>query len=190
MKKSIAVLAVTGAGYLAAAQPATAATEIYMQVTAEPPITGEVTVKNYVGQIQLLSYSQSVQAVASQATGSGASAGKPSCGPITLTKHVDKSSPLLIGAVMTGERIPQAVISFVDTQNANGRSAQRNDYTITLTEVMLTSVQQSDASPAELTESVSLIAARFAIDYVPFSPTGAAGNHVKVEVDCAANVVN
>ena len=190
MRNSIAVLAVPFAAFLAAAQPAAAATEIYMQVTAEPPITGEVTVKNYAGQIQLLSFSQSVQATATLGTGSGASAGKATCGPITLTKHVDKASPRLIAAVMTGERIPQAVISFVDTSNPSGRGVQRNDYTVTLTEAVFTGVQQSDASPAELVETVSLMAAKFAIDYVPFSPTGAAGTPIKVEVDCAANTVN
>ncbi len=190
MRNSIAVLAVPFAGFLAAAQPAAAATDIYMQVTAEPPITGEVTARNYAGQIQLLSFSQSVQAAVSLGTGSGASAGRATCGPITLTKRVDKASPRLIAAAVTGERISQAVISFVDTSNPGGRGVQRNDYTVTLTDAFLTSVQQSDASPAELVESVSLVAAKFSIDYVPFGPTGAAGTPVKVEVDCAANTVN
>jgi len=195
MKKNIAVLVAAFAVLLVAAKPSSAATEIYFNIT-EPPIPGEVTAKAYHNQIQLLSFTQSVQAPAAQGSGAGGlSAGKGSCGPITMTKYVDKSSPLLIKAVMTGEHIQNAVVSFVDTQTpgqgaTSGRGGARNDYTVTLTDALFTSVQQSDASPAELIESVSLVASQFTITYVPTNTGGAASGPVTVNVNCATNTVN
>ena len=57
-------------------------------------IVGGSTHAHHNGEIVLLSYSQSFT---QQAIAGG------NCGPITVTKLIDKSSPALIGGVLTGE---------------------------------------------------------------------------------------
>ena len=186
MKKRTAVLAVFLTAFLVAAKPSAAATNIYLQI---PGIPGEATATNYKDDIQLLSYSQSVMAPATVGSGiGGITAGRATCGQITFIKHVDKASYLLVQAVMTGKRIPDGYISFVDTQGNGG--VPRVDYLVTLKEFIFTSVQQSDSSPAELTENVSLVASKFDIEYVPFNSRGVAGAAEKLSVDCTASIVN
>lgn len=192
MKKRTAMLGMIFVGTLAASRPsAAAATDIYMQVTAVPPISGEVTARGYTGQIQLLSFSVSLDAPVTQgSTGAGASAGRATCGTIKLTKSVDKASPLLMRAVALGEIVPEAVVSFVDTTNqiqgggGAGRTTQRNDYTVTLTDVVFASFEQSDTSPAELLESVSLVPRSISVHYVPYDARGVAGSAVDYSFDC------
>jgi type VI protein secretion system component Hcp len=58
-------------------------------------ILGGSTDEHHNGEIVLLSYSQSFTRPASAGGG---------CGPITVTKLIDRSSPALIGTVLTGSR--------------------------------------------------------------------------------------
>jgi type VI secretion system Hcp family effector len=183
MNKHIAVPAAVLTALLVASKPA-AATEIYMSI---PGIPGNATARGFQNDIELLSYSQSVQApLTSSGTGSGA--GKLSCGQITINKNLDKASPLLIRSLVSNHRLAQVVINFVETR-ANG-TGQEIDYIVTLKDVSVTSVQQSDKTPSELTETVSFSATEFSIDYVPYTARGVAGTADKFSVNCATNQVS
>jgi type VI secretion system Hcp family effector len=198
MHSKIAMLATIVAGFLVATTASAATTEIYLKINSPTTIQGEVTASHYLNDIQLLSYSQSVQSPASIGSGKGGVvAGTPTCGQITVTKHIDKSSPLLIQAVMSGELIGGATIYFVDTPGTGvgpgpggvaGAGAQQNDYTVTLTNALVTGVQQSDASPAELIETVTLLAAQFKVHYVPYTARGTTGAAVDFSVDCTGGL--
>jgi len=180
MNTNVKVLIAVFVGSFVLAKPSAAATDIYLQI---PGFPGEATAAHFRGDIPLLSYSQSVQAPATYGS-TGLQGAKPSCGQIVFTKHLDTASPLLIRAAISGHHILQATISFVDTQG-NGGAPQIN-YVVTLNDVVLTSVQQSDSSPAQLTESVSLIASSFSVDYLPFTVTGAAATPQQISVNCAS----
>ncbi len=196
MSKKFAAPAVALACLLVANAPSFAATEIFLKITSPSTFPGEATAAGYSGDIQLLSYSQSVQSPATVGSGSGGlSSGKPSCGNITMTKNIDKSSPQLIKAVMTGERINTATIYFADTVGnagatgaGGGLQRTQNDYTVTLSDAIVTGVQQSDATPSELVETVTMVVGTYTIHYVPFGRTGAAGAAVDYTVDCTGGL--
>jgi len=54
------------------------------------------TISGFVGQIVLLSYSQT----ASNSASNPNAPPRGICGQITVTKHVDRSSPVLLGQVL------------------------------------------------------------------------------------------
>jgi type VI secretion system secreted protein Hcp len=146
-------------------------------------IEGESTDQKHKNEIDILTYSQSFKNSVSDSTGGGGGAGKVTCGEITVMKNIDKSSPLLIKAVTTGEHIKKAVLTF--------RTVGRRDleyYTVTLKDVLITSIDQTDQNnPARIFERVTLNAADFKFHFVPQSATGAAVAPVEFEFNCKEN---
>lgn len=182
MQSKLAVFTAIVAGCLAA-QSAGAATSIYLKFT-DPnfTITGSSLEKGHANEIDLKSYTQSITGATATdpSTGSGA-ATRPTCGPVTVTKLVDAASPRLVLGVFTERLIQQALISFVDS--SNGR-APATDYTITFTNIVLTSIKQSDTTPAEPTESVTFSFEKMAMQYTPQTPSGTGGTPVTFTVNC------
>lgn len=159
---------------------APAADDVFLKING---IDGESTTKGHEKAIPLLSYTQSFT---NPATAGGAGAGKVNCGEVTVTKVVDRASPDLIAHVATGKHITKAVITF---RKAGDQAVDY--YTVTLNDVMLTSITQTDASPTDATtilERVSMSAARFRFEYRPQSPTGGTTGVIPFGWDCAKNV--
>lgn len=175
------------AGALAAAPlPAPAADDIFLRLEG---VKGESIDARHQGDIELLSYTQSFTAPARATTGGGAGTGKTTCGPVTITKYVDQSSPDLILFVANGRHIPRAVITF-------RRPGQPpiEYYKVTLEDVVITEVEQSNSrinfpspAPPRAIEKVSLIGARFRFEYAGQLPSGSAGAQPKAGWDCVAN---
>jgi type VI secretion system secreted protein Hcp len=74
-------------------------------------IKGESTDKDHKGEIAIDGFALSAQG-ATQASGSGGGAGKVSIQSFSITKKLDKSSPLLFKAAATGQHFKDAVLSF------------------------------------------------------------------------------
>lgn len=74
-------------------------------------IKGESTDKDHKGEIAIDGFALSAQG-ATQASGSGGGAGKVSIQSFSITKKLDKSSPLLFQAAATGQHFKDAVLSF------------------------------------------------------------------------------
>jgi type VI secretion system secreted protein Hcp len=136
-------------------------------------IRGESTDSHHKKEIVLLSYSQSFTRPASAGG---------NCGAVKVTKVVDRSSPALIGAVLTASRIPTAVITFRRPGNEPFEY-----YKVTLTDVVIASITQSDASPATILESVSMIGSAFRFEYFLPTATGAIGPPIVFIWDCVLN---
>jgi len=163
----------------AAPVAAPAADDVFLSI---PGILGESTDSKHKNEIVLLSYSQSFT---NPVTGGGAGAGRVNCGAVKVTKVVDKSSPLLIAGVATGKHYSKAVITF---RKAGEQPLEY--YTVTLTDVLLDAITQTDASPADATtilEQVSISAAKFKFEYRPQKADGSTGTAVTFGWDCAAN---
>jgi type VI secretion system secreted protein Hcp len=112
--------------------------------------------------------------------GGMASAAITEISPISLTKFLDKSSPLLFINCATGKRIPTATIT-----------AERDDsafdfFTITLADVLISSVSQG-ASEGGIVESMSSSFTKLTLTYVPQNPNGSAAVPVTVSFDLKAN---
>jgi type VI secretion system secreted protein Hcp len=147
-------------------------------------IEGESTAVGHEKEIVLLSYTQSFTR-AGGSGGGGAAAGKADCGAITVTKLLDRSSPALMGAVMSGQVIPNGVITF----RKEGKQPLEY-YKVTLTNVLIQSISQTDASPTDPTtvlEQISMSAGRFKFEYVTQGATGQAQGGLTFSWDCLAN---
>jgi type VI secretion system secreted protein Hcp len=170
---------------LAASGSAAAADEIFLRLDG---IMGGATGAGHQNEIIISSYSQAFSNTTSAATGSGGGAGKVKCGEITVMKNIDKSSPKLIGAVVTGSHIATGDIVF-DSTRANGTVSE--SYHVALTDVVVTDIAQMDHTPQGVMEQVTLSARQFKFTFTPTTGVvGIGGAPISFSVDCSTNVVN
>jgi type VI secretion system secreted protein Hcp len=117
-------------------------------------IEGEATEKGHEKWISLSGYVG--DATAPVATGGGGGgAGKVQFKPIVVTKPIDKSTPKLFEALVTGRHLPAVQIDFVRPDGAGGDAVF---YSVKLKEVVVTDVHQFDPgkSDGRTLEEVSL----------------------------------
>ena len=97
--------------------------------------------------------------------------GRVSMTDITLTKAFDKASVQLLSAAATGKIFKTATISW---SKSTGNKTPEDFLTITLTGVLITSVQQSSSRAGEGlgTETVSLSFDKVSMDYKVQSKSG------------------
>ncbi len=128
---------------------------LYLSV---PYIPGEVTAPGFQNQIEVFSFSLGFSDQVSFSNGSGSSAGKPSLSDLNILKSYDKSSPLLLKALLKGTNLAPA---------ANGQSVVLSIATTTsptqvllsysLQDVFVSSVQDSGSTGGDSlpTQSIS-----------------------------------
>jgi type VI secretion system secreted protein Hcp len=141
-------------------------------------IQGDSTDSAHRGEIVLLSYSQSF-------TNTGGGAVPANCGAITVTKLVDRSSPALIGAVLRGTHIPTGLITF-----RKEGPAPFEFYKVTLTDVLISAINQTDASPTDPTtilEQISMNASTIRFEFLQQRADGSAGGIVAFGWNCITN---
>jgi type VI protein secretion system component Hcp len=185
IKRAVVALLVGGAG-LAAGSPSFA-NSIYLKL---PNVTGPVTNRVFLGDILLHAYSQGFTDPAAAATGGsgGAGGGKVTCGAISIVKSIDSTSPDFLRYVTMGTNISSATIYFVGSAVS---STQTVPYTITLTNVRVTSIVQGDTtsntSGLGITENISMVAEKFQFSYRPLNPDGSLGAAETYGWSCATN---
>lgn len=164
------------AGAVAAmATPATALADVFLKLG---DIKGESTADKHKNEIDILSYTQSFSN--SGTIGGGGALGRVTCGAVTVSKGIDRSSPAIIQLAVTGRHVKTAVVTF--------RVVGENPveyYKVTMDDVLVTSINQSDsADPARIVESVSMLAAKFKFEYRPQRSDGSLGAWVTTAYDC------
>ena len=162
---------------LAAPLPA-AADDIFLKLF---DVRGESVDAHHKGEIDVLSYSQSMSGPFAPTTAGGAPAGKTTCGQVTITKYVDGSSTRLVQAAAEAMHFADAMITF--------RRPGQNPieyYQVKLEDVIVTEVQQSDRSGSSerAVERVSLMGRKFSYQYTGQSPTGAGAKPFQARWDC------
>jgi type VI secretion system secreted protein Hcp len=143
-------------------------------------IKGESLDDKHKGEIEILSFSWGVTNPAHiGGTGGGAGAGKATFHDLAFTHGVDKASPVLLKACATGEHIKDATI----THRKAGKG-QQEFLVIKMNDVIITSVQLSDASGGSASESVSMTFAKVDLEYKPQKADGSldAGIHFKYDL--------
>jgi len=164
--------AIPGAGF--------AASNIFLQLDGIP---GESTDARHKDQIDIASYSLGLTntGTAASSSGAGTSAGKLACGALVLTKFIDKSTPPLIAAVAGGKHIKSGKLSFT----ATGPKGAVDYYVISLTDLAVTAIQQSETSGSpKVTDQVSLSVAKYAFEYQQVQSNGGLGQSQTVQADC------
>ena len=112
-------------------------------------ITGEATDSNHKDEIQLLSFSWGGSQVTSVAGTGGSGAGKADLADLSVMKYMDKASPGIFKALISGTHIKTGVLQAVKA-GAGGKPFLK----LSLEELFITSLQTSASSEVP-TESVS-----------------------------------
>ena len=118
-------------------------------------IEGDATEKGHEKWITLSGYDGDATVPTSSGAGSGGAVGKVQLKPIVVTKPIDKSTPKLFEALVTGRHLPAVQIDFVRPDGAGGDEVF---YSVKLKQVIVTDIHQSDAGEADghMIEQVSL----------------------------------
>lgn len=155
---------------LSGAISARAAFDCFLKLEGVP---GESTHVDHRDEIVIESFSMGI-------AGAPGSAGGPQFSDLSLTKYLDKASPLLMLKCAQGAPIPMAVL----TCKSAGGDKPVNFYVIRLKNVFVTSVSAGGAAGGDRpTESFSLNFSEIEWEYVPILPTGAPGTPVRTSWD-------
>ena len=146
-------------------------------------LKGESVVKGFEDQIQVLSWSWGLSQTGTTHMASGGGAGKVNVADINVTHHVDAASPALIQACCKGTHFDTATL----TMNKAGGTALAY-VTITLHDIIISSVNTSGAGEEQLMETFGLNFAKFKYSYQPQDNKGAKkGGAIDVTYDIAKN---
>lgn len=148
-------------------------------------IPGESIVKGHANEIDVLAFSWGVSNPATiSSAGGGLTSGKPSFQELSLTKYVDLASPQLMTAAATGKHIASATFTVL---RSNG-TGLANYYTVTLTEVLVTSISTGGSGGEDrMTENITLNYAKIKIDYYQQKPDGSISLGGTFTYDVAGN---
>ena len=108
-------------------------------------IDGEATEKGHEKWIALAGYDGDATAPTASVGGGGGGAGKGQFKPIVVTKPIDKSTPKLFEALVTGRHLPAVQIDFVRPDGAGG---DETFYSVKLEQVIVSGFHQADAGKA------------------------------------------
>lgn len=146
------------------------ATDIFIKIDGIP---GESTDREHKDEIEVSSYSWGESNAGAHSFGGGAGAGKVSMQDLHFTTHVSKASPSLMLHCATGQHIPKAKLT---VRKAAGEGPGFDFLTITLTDVLISSFQESGSEGGDLPqESISMVYATIKIQYTQQKPDGSAG---------------
>ena len=128
--------------------------------------------------IPLTSYSQNASSNANSAGKNIAAV----CGQVTITKLIDQSSPIFLGAVLSVQTFPDMTIIF--SQGTSSITPPFTYYTVQLGNVIATSITQSDNANNIITEQIVLSASQFRFTFFEQKPDGTTGPAVSFGFDC------
>jgi type VI secretion system secreted protein Hcp len=116
-----------------------AALNAYLRLTGETQgeIKGSVTQKGREDSIMVIAFSHDLTVPRDPSTGQPA--GKRSHSPLTITKEIDKSTPLLMNALVNNERMTRFELRFWQP-SVTGQEVQH--YTIILMDAQIVSIRQ------------------------------------------------
>lgn len=146
-------------------------------------LEGEAQDAVHRGSIDVLAWSWGLSNSGTFHFGGGAGAGKVSVQDLSITKYVDRSSPILMGRCSDGNHFAEGRLIVRKT------GATPVEYIVLgLTNVLVTSVSTGGSGGEDrLTENVSLNFEKYRYTYTPQLADGSAGGPVEWAWDIAAN---
>ena len=148
-------------------------------------VKGEAQDKSHKEEIDVLAWSWGLSQSGTMHAGGGGGGGKVAVQDMSLTKWIDKSSPILMEYCSNGKQYKEAKL----TVRKAGGDNPLEYLIITMTDVIVTSVSTGGSGGEDrLTENVSLNFANVKVDYQAQKPDGSKdGGPVKYGWDIAAN---
>ncbi|MGH2721942.1 MAG: Hcp family type VI secretion system effector [Actinomycetota bacterium] len=147
-------------------------------------IKGESRDAKHAGEIEIESFSWGLSNSGTAHVGGGAGAGKAAFQDFSFLTPISSASPRLMVSCATGQHLKQAVLT---ARKAGG--GQTEYYTIKLTEVLVSSYQQSgEGGEAPPIDSFSLNFAKIEVSYLEQDAKGGVvGSPIKGSWDLGAN---
>jgi type VI secretion system secreted protein Hcp len=125
-----------------------AAVDAFLKIKGQKQgdIQGGVTQKGREGSLEVIAVSHEI--ISPRDAASGLATGKRTHKPLVVTLALDKASPLLLQAMLTGERLSEATISFVKGKK---KGSAETYYEIKLTDVLISGYkfEPNDEGPEE-----------------------------------------
>ena len=147
-------------------------------------VKGESVDSKHKGEVDVLAWSWGMSQSGTTHVGGGGGAGKVSVQDISLTKYVDKSSPVLMLSCCNGKHFKEAVLT---VRKAGEKPLEY--IKITMKEVIVANISTGGSGGEDrLTENVTLNFAEFKIEYVPQKPDGSGDAAVEAAWNIAENV--
>lgn len=109
-------------------------------------IDGEATEKGHEKWMTVLGFDGDASVPVVTNGGGGAGAGKVDLRPIVVTKPIDKATPKLFQALVTGRHLPDVQLDLVRSDGAGGDEVF---YTVKLENVLVTDLHQVDQGKAD-----------------------------------------
>ncbi len=158
------------------------AVDMFLKLT---DVKGEAQDKAHKDEIDVLAWSWGMSQSGTMHAGGGGGSGKVSVQDISLTKWVDKSSPVLMQYCSVGKQFAEAVL----TVRKAGGDDPLEYLIITMKNVIVTSISTGGSGGEDrLTENASLNFSQYKVEYQPQKPDGSPdGGKIPWEFDIAAN---
>jgi type VI secretion system secreted protein Hcp len=146
---------------------------------------GEAQDKSHKEEIDVLAWSWSMSQSGTMHTGGGGGGGKVSVQDVSLTKWIDKSSPVLMQYCSVGKQFTDAVL----TVRKAGGDNPLEYLVLTMKDVIVTSLSTGGSGGEDrLTENVCLNFSQYKVEYQQQKPDGSPeGGKIPWEFDIAAN---
>jgi type VI secretion system secreted protein Hcp len=159
-----------------------AAYSIFLQLDGTP---GEATASGFEDQIVVTSFSHGVSTTVTTNPTGGPGASEPTFTDLTISKSLDKASPLLYLNCAQGKVIKTATLTLCQ-QDEDKTTVF---YTIKLGQVLVTSVRSSGNSGGDSrpTETITLNFSTIDCKYVPQNSDGTAGTPVEFKWNLTTN---
>jgi type VI secretion system secreted protein Hcp len=147
-------------------------------------IKGESQGDKHKDEIDVLSWSWGGTQSATGHIATGSGAGKADFHDLQITKYLDKSTPKLIGAMATGQGIPEATLTL---RKVGGKEAVEYVKMI-MKDCIISSIQSGSSGGADrITESISINFAEFEFDYTPQKSDGSKDAVIPYKFSIAKN---
>jgi type VI secretion system secreted protein Hcp len=146
-------------------------------------LKGESRDEKHKDETEVLAWSWGMSQSGTTHTGSGGGAGKVSVQDMSLTKYVDKSSPVLQLACCNGKHFKECLLT---VRKAGEKPLEY--LKITMKEVIISSISTGGSGGEDrLTENVTLNFAEFKTEYTPQKPDGSGDAAVEAAWNIAEN---
>jgi type VI secretion system Hcp family effector len=145
-------------------------------------VTGESLNTTHPDTTELQGVSWGASTPVSADSGGGLSAGEVSYQELTCSGTMDKAWPTLLDKMNTGAHLDK-----IEVFGTKMGGTQMDYFVVTLSQVMVSSLQVSAGSGSELTVAYSFSCAKMKIEYTVQTSKGGKGASIPVEFDLKAN---
>jgi type VI secretion system secreted protein Hcp len=146
-------------------------------------IKGESADHKHAGEIEVLSWSWGMNQTGTTHTGSGGGAGKANVQDVSITKYVDRSTPILLKHCVAGIHIKEMLLT---VRKAGGKPLEY--VKLKMKDALVSGLHTAGTGSDErLTEQVTLNFAMFELEYVPQKADGSGDASIPMTWNIARN---